>query len=107
MTYWIWGVGFKSLFLRDLFKTQIMISKMIIVKITALAITTPTIMGIRSIDADLVSILGSVGTITGGGTTTGGSGSTTGTAFEGNKPGLGSQLLLYCTTPKFCSVVSS
>lgn len=84
-----------------------MISKMIIVKITALAITTPTIMGIRSIDADLVSILGSVGTITGGGTTTGGSGSTTGTAFEGNKPGLGSQLLLYCTTPKFCSVVSS
>ena len=86
-----------------------MISKMIIVKITALAITTPTIIGMRSIDADFVSILGSVGTITGGGTTTtGGSGSTTtGTAFEGNKPGLGSQLVLYCTTPKFCSVVSS
>lgn len=84
-----------------------MISKMIIVNITALAITTPTIIGIRSIDADFVSILGSVGTITGGGTTTGGSGSTTGTAFEGSKPGLGSQLVLYCTTPKFCSVVSS
>ena len=81
---------------------------MIIVNITALAITTPTMIGIRSIEADLVSILGSVGTITGvGGTTTGGSGLTTGTAFEGNKPGLGSQLVLYCTTPKFYSVVSS
>lgn len=74
---------------------------MIEVNITALAITTPTITGIKLIDAAFVSIVGSVGTIITGGTTTGGSGSTTVPALEGSLPGLGSQLVLYYTTPKF------